>query len=383
MDTNAGSNLNFHGVDITVDASGTIDTSRLTQYTEGTFTTAVDKTLALTDATSSSFFANSGAKIDLSSLTGPLNNESGQTSYAMTFSADGSGSEVDISNVTSMATAEGTVSSTINLEALDGGFVDASSVASFDSPSGLINSTRPINVTADGTGSRVDLSSLITYTDVASSSSSLIQSINNGFVDFGVGDLALTNVDLNVSSGGSVTANSIELISMEINSSGDDDDFSVLFGDGGTVVANVINTSGIVAPGLSPGTLTIDGDYTQGIDGLLDLEIDDLASFDRLLINGDASLDGSLALTIADGFNLSDNMDFIVVEVAGIQTGFFSGLSQGSIVTSDNGFDLRIDYQGGDGNDVLLTTSFVVPEPSASMLLVFVGMGMMGRRKRA
>ena len=37
----------------------------------------------------------------------------------------------------------------------------------------------------------------------------------------------------------------------------------VLGGDG-TVIANVSNTGGTVAPGASPGTLTINGDYTQG-----------------------------------------------------------------------------------------------------------------------
>ena len=58
----------------------------------------------------------------------------------------------------------------------------------------------------------------------------------------------------------------------------------------GTVRSNVNNTGGTVGPGNSPGTLTVDSDYTQGSGGTLAMEIDSLLSFDVLDFSGIAAL---------------------------------------------------------------------------------------------
>lgn len=69
----------------------------------------------------------------------------------------------------------------------------------------------------------------------------------------------------------------------------------------GNVFGNVVN-GGVVAPGLSPGTLPINGNYIQNSTGVLQIELSSIASFDRLLVNGAASLSGTLAVSLIDGF---------------------------------------------------------------------------------
>ena len=65
-----------------------------------------------------------------------------------------------------------------------------------------------------------------------------------------------------------------------------------------------MNEGGIVSPGFSPGTLTIDGDYTQGHDATLLIEMAGLqfGEFDVLNVTGTATLGGLLKVSFLDGF---------------------------------------------------------------------------------
>src|SRR5439155_27044776 len=66
-------------------------------------------------------------------------------------------------------------------------------------------------------------------------------------------------------------------------------------GGSGTIDADVTN-QGTLAPGNSPGAITITGSYAQASDASLEMEIAGTASdqFDRLSITGAASLGGML-----------------------------------------------------------------------------------------
>ena len=143
----------------------------------------------------------------------------------------------------------------------------------------------------------------------------------------------------------------------------------------------MLNTSGIVSPGNSVGVLTIDGNYTQSAGGTLVLEIDAANSFDVLNVTGDANLGGTLSVLLDANFDLMAGQNFLVANIGGFSIDQFSGLTQGGIVASDNGFDLRIDYFGGDGNDLRLTTGVVVPEP-ASLGVVFFAIASCTMRRR-
>jgi hypothetical protein len=72
----------------------------------------------------------------------------------------------------------------------------------------------------------------------------------------------------------------------------------------GTIDANV-GSAGEVAPGLSPGALTILGNYVQQSDGRLRIELTGQmpgTEYDRLVVGGSATLDGRLTLESAPGF---------------------------------------------------------------------------------
>jgi autotransporter-associated beta strand protein len=75
-------------------------------------------------------------------------------------------------------------------------------------------------------------------------------------------------------------------------------------------------SSGIVSPGNSPGTLTVNGNYTQNANGTLRIEVAGLApsQHDLLVVNGHASLAGTLQLIRLGGFQLhiGDQFTFLV-----------------------------------------------------------------------
>lgn len=67
-------------------------------------------------------------------------------------------------------------------------------------------------------------------------------------------------------------------------------------GGTGTVIATLNNPSGTVAPGAATGTLTIDGDYTQGTAGTLRVASDASGRVGVLQVNGTASLAGTVVV---------------------------------------------------------------------------------------
>jgi len=100
-------------------------------------------------------------------------------------------------------------------------------------------------------------------------------------------------------------------------------------GGGGTFTGSVVNSGGTVSPGASPGILTIGGDYTQESSGALSAEIEGAtvgAQYDRLVVEGAASLDGTLAIFSAPGFVPADGQQFTVLS-AGSLSGSFSNVT--------------------------------------------------------
>ena len=87
----------------------------------------------------------------------------------------------------------------------------------------------------------------------------------------------------------------------------------------GTLRGNVTG-SGTISPGLSPGTLTIEGDYTQNATGSLTLEIAGLTpslAHDVLAITGDATFDGQIIFRFIDGFAPKMDDTFDLLDIGG------------------------------------------------------------------
>jgi len=86
-----------------------------------------------------------------------------------------------------------------------------------------------------------------------------------------------------------------------------------LLGGSGVINGNVVN-SGIVSPGNSPGVLTINGNFTQTSNGTLLIELASTSVFDQLIVNGDASLAGTLQIASFGGFvpKFGQQFDFLL-----------------------------------------------------------------------
>ena len=129
----------------------------------------------------------------------------------------------------------------------------------------------------------------------------------------------------------------------------------------GHILADILNQGGIVSPGFSPGTLTIDGDYTQGHDATLLLEIAGLqpGQFDVFNVTGTARLDGLLKIAFLDDFQPVTGDTFAFFNY-GVRIGEFDSIFVGGLP----GYEF-IPLYGIDG--LTLRTS-VVPLPTSVWL---------------
>jgi hypothetical protein len=92
----------------------------------------------------------------------------------------------------------------------------------------------------------------------------------------------------------------------------------------GTITANVSN-AGIVHPGDSPGRLSITGNYTQTTGGTLNIEVGGLlagSQYSQLAVSGDATLAGTLNVSLVDGFTPGGGYAFVILTFA-TRTGDF------------------------------------------------------------
>lgn len=96
-------------------------------------------------------------------------------------------------------------------------------------------------------------------------------------------------------------------------------------GGSGTITGNLVN-HGTVSPGISPGTITVSGNYTQSATGKLVIELASATSFDQLVISGTATLAGGLQVDVIGGY-VPVGQSFPVLTAAGGVTGTFGTLS--------------------------------------------------------
>ncbi len=146
----------------------------------------------------------------------------------------------------------------------------------------------------------------------------------------------------------------------------------------GTIIGDVDNNAGVVGPGSSPGTLTIDGDFSQGAAGELLIEIAGLGDFDVLSITGSALLGGELAVDLIGGYVPLVGESFDVLLASDINGIFANGqfVDAGLAV-------FEIVYLDGAGGDIVrLTTVSAVPLPAGAWLLLSALGGLVVRGHR-
>lgn len=100
-----------------------------------------------------------------------------------------------------------------------------------------------------------------------------------------------------------------------------------VLGGSGTVNGSVQNTGAVVAPGAPIGLLTITGNYTKTAGGTLTIEVGGTAApqYDRLAVNGNANLGGTLRMQPVNGFLPQVGQQFTVMTY-GARTGQFASV---------------------------------------------------------
>ena len=119
-----------------------------------------------------------------------------------------------------------------------------------------------------------------------------------------------------------------------------------LLGGFGVINGDVLN-DGIVAPGTSPGTLTINGNFTQSTSGTLEIEPGDLLS-----VSGNAALGGALDFA-ADGLRYGQQFGFL-------EAGSISGEFDEILVTNPSRNRGRFLVEGGTGILLIAPTSYTL-----------------------
>ena len=131
---------------------------------------------------------------------------------------------------------------------------------------------------------------------------------------------------------------------------------------------------GVIAPGFSTGTLTIDGDLSFAALGVAQFELTSLDDFDRLLITDDVRFDGTLdVLNLGYTPEVGDSFKIITFDQRLADSQFvsltWSGFGPGVVFTATY-----------NANDVTLNVS-AVPEPG-TWLLMLAGIGVVGQLTR-
>jgi hypothetical protein len=147
----------------------------------------------------------------------------------------------------------------------------------------------------------------------------------------------------------------------------------------GTGTVNYASISGIIAPGHSPGTLTVTQTLSlqAGSTYQAQLQTSAAGGYDQIQVSdatrttgNDVNIDPAaiLSTSLYTGYNIKQGDKFTIINNLQpsnrLVVGTFSGLAEGAQLTV-SGVTFSISYIGGDGNDVVLTALTTKKDPSA------------------
>jgi hypothetical protein len=129
---------------------------------------------------------------------------------------------------------------------------------------------------------------------------------------------------------------------------------------GGSVGGDLINSGAVLSPGDGVGVMSVIGNFSQGENGTLAIDLAGSDSYDLLDIQGSAEFGGALAVSLLDDFqpSLGDEFDILNFSSA---SGSFDTMSLPELASGLQ-WDMSNLYAAGN-----LT---VVPEPAGILLLV-------------
>lgn len=132
----------------------------------------------------------------------------------------------------------------------------------------------------------------------------------------------------------------------------------------GTLTSNVVtNVGGTLAPGTSPGMLTVNGNVNLKNGSIFAAEINGTTvgtQYDQLKVNGSVVLDNP-TLSMTFGFTPSLGNAFRLIDNDGMDpiSGMFNGIPEGKRIGLPGFRVANFSYFGGDGNDFVVTISLI------------------------
>ena len=269
-------------------AGGTISTPLLASLTHGSVTLTDGGSVNLTsvtDLSSTSLYAYDGITI---SLPGVINftHASTANSQDVTWLAYGPGSLIDLPNLDSI-TGGTHYDTDVFAQAYYGGEVSIPQMQSIVDPNSGDLRRRSVHFLADGVGSEISLDGLASFLDRNATGTldgerSVLHARHGGAIHTLLGATSFTGVD--------VIADRLGTITGDLTFADD----SQLRG-AGTIDGSVDNVSGTVMAGLSPGVLSLTGNYTNRVDGRFVAEIGGAVGSgenDLLDVAGNVTLEG-------------------------------------------------------------------------------------------
>ncbi|MGE3309010.1 MAG: hypothetical protein AB7O66_03500 [Limisphaerales bacterium] len=154
-----------------------------------------------------------------------------------------------------------------------------------------------------------------------------------------------------------------------------------LEGNGSIGAGTLLTASGAtIAPGLSAGTLLINGNLNFGALATLSIEIggtDPGITYDLLNVDGTMVAGGLLEVSLINGFTPGSDSSFTVVDGTSAISGSFVNVANGGRVTLDDGTSFLVNYGAGSAfpDRVVLSDFRAVPEPR--LWGVFGGAGLL------
>jgi len=137
----------------------------------------------------------------------------------------------------------------------------------------------------------------------------------------------------------------------------------------GTVRSLTVD-AGTLAPGHSPGTLTVLQDLNLTSSAVYEVEIQSTQAYDQVRAGQSVTLgDSTLRAVAFSGISVKAGDQFTIIDNQGSNPvgGTFAGLAEGATFAFGDGGVLRISYVGGDGNDVVLTVVTVPAAPATGL----------------
>jgi len=201
------------------------------------------------------------------------------------------------------------------------------------------------------------------------------------------GDGTLTLTGASTYTGGTTVANGTLLVNGSLAAGSAVSVVGGTLGGSGSIAGPLTVSGGTLAPGASPGKLTVANAVTLAAGSTFAVELNGLVAgteYDQLAVTGGSNgvtLDNAqLAVGLGYSPSVGDSFRIIDKQSTGAVTGTFLGLPEGGSVAV-GGNVLSISYLGGTGNDVTLTVT-AVPEPAAAGLLAIAATGLLAPRRR-